>query len=457
MAAVLTGWFKRREDEGPARLPELKLDTEAQKRVVKAISHEASMLGREAALVAGVIDDVAKASVAQSQVLESLTAGMQLMAQANDAIRYEAEQSRGAASNARAAVERVGRGVQAASASLGKVFDAANEITRIALQTRLVAFNASVEAGRAGEAGRGFAVVAEAVKDLSQKVEISSKEIVSTIQALGEKIDQLSQDLIDSESENASRHGKQDDTFHARFKDIERCIAAITERAAANMSACQDVVRTSQAMGLEINANHRGLEQANNGVLTFLKTSEKLIELTAGAGVETEDTPYINAAVAGANELGQLLEEALASGKISDADLFDQNYVPVQGTNPQQFITRSVALTDRLFPGTQERIAGMDKVVFCAAVDNNGYLPTHNHKFSKPQGNDPVWNAANSRNRRMFADRTGLAAGRNIRAFILQTYRRDMGGGKFVVMKDLSAPITVRGRHWGGLRIGYQF
>jgi methyl-accepting chemotaxis protein len=32
-----------------------------------------------------------------------------------------------------------------------------------------------------------------------------------------------------------------------------------------------------------------------------------------------------------------------------------------------------------------------------------------------------------------------------------------MGGGKFVVMKDLSAPITVRGRHWGGLRIGYQF
>lgn len=98
-----------------------------------------------------------------------------------------------------------------------------------------------------------------------------------------------------------------------------------------------------------------------------------------------------------------------------------------------------------------------DKVVFCAAVDRNGYLPTHNLKFSRPQGADPVWNAANSRNRRIFADRTGLAAGRNARRFLLQTYRRDMGGGRFVLMKDLSAPIRVQGRHWGGLRLAYQF
>jgi methyl-accepting chemotaxis protein len=455
MAAVLNNWFKRREDEGPSRLPEVKLEDAAQKRVVMAISHEASLLGREAALVAGLIDDVNKASGGQSHVLESLSEGMQNMAQANDAIRSEADQSRGAAANARSAVERVGRGVQAASASLDKVFTAANEITRIALQTRLVAFNASVEAGRAGEAGRGFAVVAEAVKDLSQKVEVSSKEIVSTVQALGEKIAQLSQDLIDDG--DTTRKGRQDDTFHARFKDIERCIAAISDRAATNMAACEEVVQTSQAMGREIASNQRGLTQATEGVLTFLRTSEKLIELTAGAGVETEDTPYIRAVIEGAGQIAAVLEEAISTGKISEADLFDRKYLPVQGTNPQQFTSRYVNLTDRLFPAVQERIAGMDKVVFSAAVDNNGFLPTHNHKFSKPQGNDPVWNNANSRNRRMFTDRTGLAAARNVREFLLQTYRRDMGGGKFVVMKDLSAPIVVRGHHWGGLRIGYQF
>jgi methyl-accepting chemotaxis protein len=119
--------------------------------------------------------------------------------------------------------------------------------------------------------------------------------------------------------------------------------------------------------------------------------------------------------------------------------------------------TRFVALTDRLLPPVQERLLGLDPcVVFCAAVDRNGYLPTHNRKFSHPQGPDPVWNAAHCRNRRMFNDRTGLAAGRNTRPHLLQTYRRDMGGGNFVLMKDASAPITVRGRHWGGLRLAYR-
>lgn len=120
--------------------------------------------------------------------------------------------------------------------------------------------------------------------------------------------------------------------------------------------------------------------------------------------------------------------------------------------------TRFVAFTDRVLPAWQETMAQYSsKVIFCAAVDRNGFLPTHNHKFSRPQGKDPVWNAANCRNRRMFNDRTGLAAGRNTRRFLLQTYRRDMGGGRFVLMKDLSAPIVVNGRHWGGLRFAYQF
>jgi methyl-accepting chemotaxis protein len=56
----------------------------------------------------------------------------------------------------------------------------------------------------------------------------------------------------------------------------------------------------------------------------------------------------------------------------------------------------------------------------------------------------------------MFNDRVGLAAGRNTKPFLLQTYRRDMGGGTFALMKDVSAPVTVRGRHWGGLRVAYK-
>jgi len=35
---------------------------------------------------------------------------------------------------------------------------------------------------------------------------------------------------------------------------------------------------------------------------------------------------------------------------------------------------------------------------------------------------------------------------------VLQIYRRDTGE----IMFDLSVPIVVRGRHWGGFRVGYR-
>ncbi|MGR5475532.1 chemotaxis protein, partial [Vibrio astriarenae] len=78
--------------------------------------------------------------------------------------------------------------------------------------------------------------------------------------------------------------------------------------------------------------------------------------------------------------------------------LFDHAYQPVANTDPPQHLTRFTAFTDRVLPALQEPLLGLDpRVVFCAAVDANGYLPTHNLKFSQPQGSDPVWNAANSR------------------------------------------------------------
>jgi methyl-accepting chemotaxis protein len=95
--------------------------------------------------------------------------------------------------------------------------------------------------------------------------------------------------------------------------------------------------------------------------------------------------------------------------------------------------------------------------VFCIAVDRNGYVAAHNKKYCHPQRGDLAWDTANSRYRRIFSDRTGLASGRNTRPFLLQTYRRDMGGGNFVLLKEVSAPITVQGRHWGGVRLAFQF
>ncbi len=44
-----------------------------------------------------------------------------------------------------------------------------------------------------------------------------------------------------------------------------------------------------------------------------------------------------------------------------------------------------------------------------------------------------------------------------MRPFVVQSYRRDMGGGSFVVMREVDAPLFVNDRHWGGVRMAYRF
>jgi methyl-accepting chemotaxis protein len=130
----------------------------------------------------------------------------------------------------------------------------------------------------------------------------------------------------------------------------------------------------------------------------------------------------------------------------------------IPGTNPVQYRTRYLDVLERLLPPIQERwLAADSRMTFCAAVDRNAYLPVHNRIYSHPQRpDDPAWNTANCRNRRIFDDRAGLSAARNVRPFLVQTYQRDMGNGVTVLMKEIDAPIRVHGKHWGGLRMAYK-
>jgi hypothetical protein len=174
--------------------------------------------------------------------------------------------------------------------------------------------------------------------------------------------------------------------------------------------------------------------------------------------VEQADQKFISAAKKASVQIAEAFEGALAKGQISDDALFDSEYQAVPNTNPVQHLTRFVELCDRALPAIQEPILALDsRVVFCAAVDRNAFLPTHNRQFSQPQrANDPAWNIANCRNRRIFNDRAGLSAARTSREYLLQTYDRAMGDGIVVTLKEIDVPIKVRGRHWGGLRLAFR-
>lgn len=209
------------------------------------------------------------------------------------------------------------------------------------------------------------------------------------------------------------------------------------------------------------NCKIRSGERSNAGVhASFLTSDAAFVEKIEDKlwSIHDENTDLVMRAMEAGVQLRQIFEQAVASGAISIDALFDTDYVEIPGSNPLQHRTRILDWADRTLPPFQEAfLAGDPRMAFCVAIDRNGYLPVHNKIYSYPQRpGDVAWNTAHSRNRRIFNDTAGLAAGRNQRTYLIQSYARDMGNGVTVMMREIDVPIRVQGRHWGGFRTAYK-
>ena len=194
--------------------------------------------------------------------------------------------------------------------------------------------------------------------------------------------------------------------------------------------------------------------------LKFVQISEETRERLEGkiAAIRAEHREFIECALRAGAEISACLERLVSEGRLTIAVLFDNDYEPIPGTNPQQYRTQYLSALDEALPPIQERLLRSDeRMVFAIAIDRNGYIPVHNLKYSKPQRpGDPAWNIPNSRNRRIFDDRAGLCAARSARPYLIQSYPRDMGDGLIILMKEIDVPLRVFGRHWGGFRMAYR-
>jgi methyl-accepting chemotaxis protein len=430
----------------------------------------------------GSVSEVATRLATQSQVLQEVRARMQRFASADEQTLAAIESSVDAATDAtrqlasshgqlRVAISQIDTLAQstvemkalleALGESMVKVSHAATTITDIAAQTKMLALNATIEAARAGERGRGFAVVAGEVKSLARDSATAASVIASTMAGLDRDVHRLiergsasvglAREAGDGTRVISETFGAIGDVVGHVSREVGRVSTLVTQGDSAGLFAAIDDL----ANGVRISTENLGT--ADEKLKVLLGLSEKLIAITVDAGVDTQVGRFVDKVVETARQVCDAIDAALRRCDIAAADVFDDNYQLIAGSNPEQFMTRYVQVFDRLVRPTLDSVLTFDpRVTFCAAERRDGFVPTHNTGQSKPQGPDPVWNTANCRNRRFFQDRVGLAAAQSQEPFLVQTYRRDMGGGKTMLLMDASAPLVLGGKHWGGLRLGFK-
>jgi len=452
--------------------------------LVDQLANRIGGLGVELADVAGNLQEVASRVASQSdrfghlqKTAETMVLANHNIADASRAVQTATTAAVGDITQSRAVVEtavqhiaelieavgRIELRLGSVGTALAQVAKVSGSIEAIAKQTNLLALNATIEAARAGAAGKGFAVVASEVKNLAEATRQATQLIGDTVRDLDGQVGRLIGESGDASlrAKSAGDGAQQIQGIIVRVQDgftaVGHEIDGVAKAATSNLAHCDIVIDELGNLAKGVDLSSTDLRLADDRVARLLDLSEGLIELIADSGVETADAPLIRVVIDTARQIAGAFESAIERGDIRLDQLMDENYREIPGTNPKQYLTDYVAFTDRILPPIQDPLQKTDpRIVFCVAWAKGGYLPTHNPNYRLPQGADPVWNNANCRNRRLFTDRAVRKVAANTKPFLLQTYRRDMGGGNFVLMKDLSSPITIRGRHWGAFRMGFR-
>ncbi|WP_301003995.1 methyl-accepting chemotaxis protein [Arsukibacterium sp.] len=402
------------------------------------LSHTGSQLNDSLQTLNKSIQQTASACQQADQQLDSSVNSLEQLASSVSHSAKELEQLRNSADN----IQRI-----------------TEVINNVADQTNLLALNAAIEAARAGEQGRGFAVVAEEVRALASKTSGATADIAKMLaeirQQSGQTADQMS--LLVAKSSEVQQQLQQVTTGFTRINsEIGQAAAASSQLESAGSRLAQTSTAITQAIS-NVSSGLNAIEQkgssiANQAIDLSMETESIYRELSQ---LEHQSfySPILAEAKQAAEAIGSLLQQGISSGKFTEQQLFAKEYQPIANTNPQKFHTAYDSYTDQVFGQVQEPILNRhSQVLYAGAVDRKGYFPTHNKKFSQPLSGDYNRDLLANRSKRIFADRTGSRCGSNTEAMLLQTYKRDTGE----ILHDLSVPIFVNGKHWGGFRIGFK-
>jgi methyl-accepting chemotaxis protein len=235
--------------------------------------------------------------------------------------------------------------------------------------------------------------------------------------------------------------------------EVETQVNTVNRNSESNALEVEQISQFISLLTQHMNSSGQQVSHIADQAQAVSENAEHIHDVLGGVKLETIHHRMYEVAKEAVEDIQTVFEQAVQAGTVSIEDLFDREYVQIENTNPPKFHTRFDRFTDDVLPNIQEPILAQNaEVAYAGAVDNNGYFPTHNKCYAQDLTGNYQTDLANNRTKRIFSDRTGSRCGSHTKDFLLQTYKRDTGE----VMHDLSVPIYINERHWGGFRIGYR-
>lgn len=230
--------------------------------------------------------EIAAGNADLSRRTEAQAASLQRTAMGMIQLAGTVQSSAKAAKRARELALTAAKAAQAGGASVNRVADSIHQlavrskqmdeviavIEGIALQTRILALNAGVEAARAGTEGHGFTVVAREVGQLAQRCAVAAKDVKTLLHQTQEGITSGGQ-LAQQSSEAISRVSQE-------VHDVAELISEISAHAVAQET---DILQINEAV-----AEIDGATQQNTAMVE---------EAAAAAAVLHDHTERLNGTV----------------------------------------------------------------------------------------------------------------------------------------------------------------
>ena len=224
-----------------------------------------------------------------SDSVQAVAFASQESASVADKQRHTTQQGRQAVQDAITAMNGIRDRIQDTAKRIKRLGESAQEIDEIielisdtTEQTNVLAMNASIQAGAAGEAGRGFRAVATEVQRLAERSDQSLRRIVALIRSMQADtqnavaaMEQSTQEVVVG-TETTNKAGQALDEIEKVSGELNQLIDSIND---ATQEQTKEANQITTRMGeiLQIsNSTARGVEKTTAGIQKIAGMAEEL-------------------------------------------------------------------------------------------------------------------------------------------------------------------------------------